>query len=75
MTQTTLQMFDAHARDYEYEERRAYKSSVRKLRKRKPFGKRKRAVSLSINGRNRSRTTASASYMADLAGKMQMGDL
>ena len=75
MTQTTLQMFDAHARDYEYEERRAYKSSVRRRRKRKSFGKRTRAARLSVNGRNKSRTTACASYLGELATKMQTGDV
>ena len=39
MTQSTLELYDAHAKDYEFEERRNYKRAPRATRKRKTFGK------------------------------------
>ena len=74
MTQSTFELLEAHAKDCEFNERRAYKRQPRPFRRRETHNKHKRAAKLSMNGRSKARSTDRASYVSKLALKLQAGD-
>ena len=75
MTQGTFELLEAHARDCEFEDRRNYKRQPRPFRRRNSHGKRRRAAKLSMNGRNKTRTTDRAAIVSKLAMKVQAGNV
>jgi len=73
MTQSTLELIDAHEADLEVEELRTHQRTPRPYRRRRETGRRRRTVHLSMNGRNTSRSTHSSMNRAALAMTLQVG--